>query len=205
MSRCLLCIYYEAVGWLRQNGWTVRAVFWHRGYCRVAVQGPEIVFGYLQKSARFPEALFLKLCIWEKNLPRHSDRRECGRLSSTDDRRQLIHFVYHDQRCALLGLDRLELRRLRADLILCYKIIQGLVLLSPDSFFTFVCNSRTRGHSFKLFLPDSSVDCRQHFFAVHLLRIWNSLPEDAVSAAHLSLFISHLVRVNLNPFLICKM
>jgi len=63
-----------------------------------------------------------------KNLPRHSDRRECGRLSSTDDRRQLIHFVYHDQRCALLGLDRLELRRLRADLILCYKIIRGLVL-----------------------------------------------------------------------------
>jgi len=35
--------------------------------------------------------------------------------------------------------------------ILCYKITRGLVLLSPDSFFTFVCNSRTRGHSFKLF------------------------------------------------------
>ena len=35
----------------------------------------------------------------------------------------------------ILGLDRLELRRLRADLILCYKIIRGLALLSPDSFF----------------------------------------------------------------------
>ena len=30
-----------------------------------------------------------------------------------------------------------------------------------------------------------------------MLRIWNSLPEDVVSAAHLSLFISRLVRVNL--------
>jgi len=40
----------------------------------------------------------------------------------------------YDERCALLRLDRLELRRLRADLILCYKIIRGLVLLSPDSF-----------------------------------------------------------------------
>ena len=70
---------------------------------------------------------------------------------------------YHE-RCALLRLDRLELRRLRADLILCYKIIRGLVLLSPDSFFTFVCNSTTRGYSFKLFLPDSRVNCRQHFF-----------------------------------------
>jgi len=64
----------------------------------------------------------------------------------------------YDERCALLGLDRLELRRLRADLILCYKIIRRLVLLSPDSFFTFICNSRTRGHSFKLFLPDSRVN-----------------------------------------------
>ena len=53
----------------------------------------------------------------------------------------------YDERCALLGLDRLELRRLRADLILCYKIIRGLVLLSPNSFFTFISNSRTRGHS----------------------------------------------------------
>jgi len=78
-------------------------------------------------------------------------------------------------------------------------------LLSPDNFFTFVCNSRTRGHSFKLFLPDSRVNCRQHFFAVRVLRIWNSLPEDVVSVAHLSLFISRLVRANLNQFLIGKM
>ena len=62
-----------------------------------------------------------------------------------------------------------------------------------------------RGHSFKLFLPDSRVNCRQHFFAVHVLRIWNSLSENVVSAAHLSLFISRLVRVNLDQFLIGKM
>ena len=40
----------------------------------------------------------------------------------------------YDDRCARLGIDRLELRRLRADLILCYKIIHGLVLL-PCEFF----------------------------------------------------------------------
>jgi len=28
----------------------------------------------------------------------------------------------YDKRCALLGIDRLELRRLRADLIMCYRI-----------------------------------------------------------------------------------
>ena len=47
-------------------------------------------------------------------------------------------------------------------------------------------------------LPDSRVNYRQPVFAVRVLRICNSLAEDVVSAAHLSLFISRLVRVNLN-------
>ena len=34
------------------------------------------------------------------------------------------------------------------------------------------------------FLPDSRVNCGQHFSAVRVLRIWNSLPEDVVSADH---------------------
>ena len=51
---------------------------------------------------------------------------------------------YYD-RCARLGIDRLELRMLRADLILCYKILYGLVLLSSDDFFTIVCNGAVAG------------------------------------------------------------
>jgi len=43
-----------------------------------------------------------------------------------------------------MRLDYLELRRLRADVTLCYKIIR-LVLLSPGGFFTFISNSITRG------------------------------------------------------------
>ena len=115
-----------------------------------------------------------------------------------------FQLLLYDERCALLGLDRLELRRIRADLIFCYKIIRGLVLLPADRFFTFSCNSVTRGHSFKLFLPDSRVNCRQHFFAVRVLRIWNSLPEEVVSSDHLSLFIRRLQGVELNQFLIGK-
>ena len=34
--------------------------------------------------------------------------------------------ISYDDRCARLGIDRLELRRLRADLILCYKILHVL-------------------------------------------------------------------------------
>jgi len=65
---------------------------------------------------------------------------------------------------ARLGINRLELRRLHADLTLCYKIIHGFVLLSCDRFFTIVYDHTTRGHSLKLFVPSSRVNCRQLFF-----------------------------------------
>ena len=42
-------------------------------------------------------------------------------------------FTY-DDRCARLGIDRLELRILRADLILCCNILHGFVSLSSEDF-----------------------------------------------------------------------
>ena len=38
-----------------------------------------------------------------------------------------LRSLTYDERCARLGINRLELRRLHADLTLCYKIIHGLV------------------------------------------------------------------------------
>ena len=57
----------------------------------------------------------------------------------------------------------LEARRLTADLIFCYKIINGLVTLDPADFFVFR-DSKTRGHKHKLVVQHSRVDARQHFF-----------------------------------------
>ena len=46
-----------------------------------------------------------------------------------------------------LKIDRLELYRLYADLILCYKIIRGLTILPSKYFFAITANRVTRGHS----------------------------------------------------------
>ena len=74
---------------------------------------------------------------------------------------------------------------------------KGLVLLPADMFFTYICSPTLTGllvvHSLNLLLPDSMGSyCRQHFLAVRVLRIWNSLHEEVVSADHLSLFIRRL-------------
>jgi len=56
----------------------------------------------------------------------------------------------------MLGLERLELRRLRFDLLMCYKITHNHVNINRDCFFTFATYPGTRGHSIKL-LPDSHI------------------------------------------------
>ena len=70
------------------------------------------------------------------------------------------------------------------------------------AFVTIVRNRDTRGHSYKLFLPKSRVDCRKRFFAVRVVRVWNSLPDDVVSVDSLPLFVGSLRSVDLGGFLV---
>jgi len=46
-----------------------------------------------------------------------------------------LQSITYDERCAYLKIDRLELRRLYASLILCYKIIHSLTVLRSKKFF----------------------------------------------------------------------
>ena len=112
-----------------------------------------------------------------------------------------LYNLSYDERCKQLGLERLELRRLHSDLIYCYKIINGLTCLSVNEFFELSHNSNTRGHSYKIVVPVSRVNCRQHFFAVRIINIWNGLSNDIVTAHNLSMFITKLKTVNLTSYL----
>jgi len=114
-----------------------------------------------------------------------------------------LQSITYDERCTCLKIDRLELRRLYADLILCYKIIHGLTVLPSEKFFTITANHVTRGHSFKMFLPESRVNCR-HFFVVRVVKVWNSLPANVVCANSVSVFVHKLKSVDFSQFLIGK-
>ena len=57
----------------------------------------------------------------------------------------------YDERCNLLGIDRVVLRGLRADLILCYKIIRGWFCCLVTGFALIYNSITTHGYSFKLF------------------------------------------------------
>ena len=46
--------------------------------------------------------------------------------------------------------------------------------------------------------------CRKHFFAVRVINLWNSLPDELVSTNQLSRFKTYIKQVNLNNFLTGK-
>ena len=50
-----------------------------------------------------------------------------------------------------LNLQSLELRRLLADLVWCYKVVFGMVDINTDDFFSYNSSVTTRGHKYKLY------------------------------------------------------
>ena len=67
----------------------------------------------------------------------------------------------------LLNLDSLEMRRLRADLILCFKILKRFVDVDASEFVERITpDFVTRGHRYKLFHSSVRINVRQHFCAV---------------------------------------
>jgi len=59
----------------------------------------------------------------------------------------------------------------------------------------------TRGHSLKLFYPDSRINVRANFFSVRVISLWNRLPADLVQDNNLIKFKSMLYTVNFSVLL----
>ena len=64
-----------------------------------------------------------------------------------------LRLIPYAQRLIFLDLPSLETRRLRADLILCYKILHQLIDININDFLNISSNVRTRGHMYKLVVP----------------------------------------------------
>jgi len=98
-----------------------------------------------------------------------------------------FHKYSYQTRLNIIGLERLEIiRRLYADLTMCYKIVHRLVNVPFDQFCKLTQHNSTRGHALKLFYPDSRINARAHFFSVRVILIWNRLPAALVQENNLS-------------------
>jgi len=75
-----------------------------------------------------------------------------------------------------LGLPRLELRRLRLDLLFCYRIVFGLVSVKREDFFEPATVMTIRGPAHQLFKPRCTITIRYNFFTARVIDISNNVP-----------------------------
>ena len=73
-----------------------------------------------------------------------------------------------------------------------WKIVNGMCAINFDDLFILPHSSTLRGHGHKIFLPHSNLDIRDRFFSIRVIKMWNSLSADTVSASSLDSFKYHL-------------
>ena len=109
----------------------------------------------------------------------------------------------YPERLKYLNIPSLELRRLRNDLIFCYKILNNFVSGPPEKYGLSVSTRSSRGHHFKLLKQQSNYDIRKFFFSNRVCNPWNSLPENVVNSNSVLSFKNELRKCNLDHFLVC--
>jgi len=87
--------------------------------------------------------------VWSLNALNDINRIEAAQRRFTKRIPGMSGRSYHS-RLKMLNLDSLELRRLRSDLLLVYKILFGLLQTNTEALFTLRAHAQLRGHQYML-------------------------------------------------------
>ena len=94
----------------------------------------------------------------------------------------------YEERRQDLNLFSLHKRRLRGDLVACYKLVRGDQQALGESLFPRSLPGVTRNNGHKLAEGKFRLDIRRRYFTVRVARIWNQLPSEVVLAPTLGVF-----------------
>ena len=111
-----------------------------------------------------------------------------------------FHNLPYTTRLSNLGLDSLHCRRTKADLSMCYKIINNHTCTQIASFPTFSSTSKTRGNSRKLDKSHVSSVRDGHSFAKRIINVWNSLPDSIVLSKSVATFRLKLNKLHFSDY-----
>ena len=98
------------------------------------------------------------------------------------------------ERLRTLKLYSIQGRLLRADLIQYWKIFNNKSCISPAELFLRPPQTRTRGHSHKIFPSAIHTDVRKRSFSQRCINMWNCLSAETVNARNVSEFKCFLDR-----------
>ncbi|BHF73879.1 hypothetical protein SprV_0401696300 [Sparganum proliferum] len=95
----------------------------------------------------------------------------------------------YETRLSILNLFPLYYRQLRGDLILTFRISNGLdCCLNPTDYFTQANTPTLRGHPLKLRAGKARINGRKFFFSHRVVAAWNALPADVATSSSVNSF-----------------
>ena len=141
-------------------------------------------------------------CVWSPVYKKDIDLLERVQKRFTKMLYGMKEFSYVE-RLVFLDLEPLELRRLKIDLVMYFKIVHGYSCLDAKEFFTFDSSAlKSRHHdNLKLVKPRFRTDTFKHSFFVRCVDVWNSLSFELRSKPSLHAFKANLDRTDLKRFL----
>ena len=102
----------------------------------------------------------------------------------------------------MIDLETLELRRLKSDMAMYFKIIRGFSCLTSSDFFVFTPRIyATRGNDFRISKPKICKNIYQNLFSCRGINCWNALANDIVTVSSLNIFKSKLNKIELDRYL----
>ena len=114
--------------------------------------------------------------VWNPILKQDIAKVESVQRRFTKRLKGLYNLPY-STRLSYLGLDSLHCRRSKADLTMCYKIINNFSYVNITSFPTFSYSNKTRGNSRKLDKSHVLSVRDGHSYAKRIVNVWNSLSD----------------------------
>ena len=189
---------------------------WHHYVSKVCTKSQGLIYLILKSFSSYDHTFYINLyklyirpnleynvCTWMPSLIGDIRKLESvqGKFTRLLCKKLNIRYNNYFHRLETLNLETLEIRRVKQDLILIYKILNNLIDLDFDKFFTFnpALNLYSlRRHKFYIqhsHMPETSV--RNNFFSYRIINTWNNLPEVVVSQKSLSLFKNKLNEFNL--------
>ncbi len=141
--------------------------------------------------------------VWSPHLKKDIDLVESVQRTFT----RKLFFICHlpptsyDNRLQILGLQRLELRRIHFDLVYMFKLSHNITFSSLSNTLCFANNS-TRGHKYKLYIQRCNKSVLSTYFLNRVAPIWNVLPESVFYIDTLPAFKSKLSSIDFTCFLL---